>query len=90
MLPKAPNAPKTPKTPVAPPGPPRPLPSPPQESRGRRTAVAAAVLDLGRFAGPTPSCTALSLPLRPRSRKVAAACLRLRLSATVLHEGHPA
>ncbi|XP_040511086.1 EH domain-binding protein 1-like protein 1 isoform X6 [Gallus gallus] len=60
------------------------------ESRGRRTAVAAAVLDLGRFAGPTPSCTALSLPLRPRSRKVTAACLRLRLSATVLHEGHPA
>ena len=52
--------------------------------------MAAAVLDLGRFAGPTPSCTALSLPLRPRSRKVAAACLRLRLSATVLHEGHPA
>ncbi|KAM9510793.1 LOW QUALITY PROTEIN: EH domain-binding protein 1-like protein 1 [Guaruba guarouba] len=31
----------------------------------------------------------LSLCLRPRSRRVAAANLRLRLSACVLHEGHP-
>ncbi|XP_035169142.1 EH domain-binding protein 1-like protein 1 [Oxyura jamaicensis] len=59
------------------------------ESRGRRSVVAAAALDLGRFAGPAPTRVALALPLRPRSRKVAAASLRLSLSATVLHEGHP-
>ncbi|XP_075382219.1 LOW QUALITY PROTEIN: EH domain-binding protein 1-like protein 1 [Mycteria americana] len=60
------------------------------ESRGRRSVVAGAPLDLGRLVGPTwGGGTPLSLSLRPRSRKVAAASLRLRLSASVLHEGHP-
>ncbi|KAM9259561.1 LOW QUALITY PROTEIN: EH domain-binding protein 1-like protein 1, partial [Morus bassanus] len=61
------------------------------ESRGRRSVVAGAPLDLGRLVGPTAGGGApiSLLPLRPRSRKVAAASLRLRLSATVLHEGHP-
>ncbi|XP_068524577.1 EH domain-binding protein 1-like protein 1 [Anas acuta] len=57
------------------------------ESRGRRSVVAGAALDLGRLVGPEP--TRLALPLRPRSRKVAAASLRLSLCATLLHEGHP-
>ncbi|XP_072737655.1 EH domain-binding protein 1-like protein 1 [Ciconia boyciana] len=59
------------------------------ESRGRRSVVAGAPLDLGRLVGPTLGGDPLSLSLRPRSRKVAAASLRLRLSASVLHEGHP-
>ncbi|XP_069738960.1 LOW QUALITY PROTEIN: EH domain-binding protein 1-like protein 1 [Phaenicophaeus curvirostris] len=63
------------------------------ESRGRRTVVAGGTLDLGRLASPAGggavSGSPLSLSLRPRTRKVAAASLRLRLSVRVLHQGHP-
>ncbi|XP_074389834.1 EH domain-binding protein 1-like protein 1 [Zonotrichia albicollis] len=57
------------------------------ESRGRRSVVAAAPLELGRLAG--VGDTALSLSLRPRTRKVTTATLRLRLRGLVLMEGHP-
>ncbi|XP_066064456.1 EH domain-binding protein 1-like protein 1 [Chamaea fasciata] len=57
------------------------------ESRGRRSVVAAAPLELGRLAG--VGDTPLSLSLRPRSRKVTTATLRLRLRGLVLMEGHP-
>ncbi|XP_039428618.1 EH domain-binding protein 1-like protein 1 [Corvus cornix cornix] len=57
------------------------------ESRGRRSVVAGAPLELGRLAG--VGDTALSLSLRPRSPKVTAATLRLRLRGLVLLEGHP-
>ncbi|XP_041266477.1 EH domain-binding protein 1-like protein 1 [Onychostruthus taczanowskii] len=67
------------------------VPSPaalsPQESRGRRSVVAAAPLELGRLAG--VGDTPLSLSLRPRTRKVTTATLRLRLRGLVLMEGHP-
>ncbi|XP_030358203.1 LOW QUALITY PROTEIN: EH domain-binding protein 1-like protein 1 [Strigops habroptila] len=63
------------------------------ESRGRRSVVAGAPLDLGRLGGAAAAAgggpLALALALRPRSRRVVAASLRLRLSASVLHEGHP-
>ncbi|XP_030825767.1 EH domain-binding protein 1-like protein 1 [Camarhynchus parvulus] len=57
------------------------------ESRGRGSVVAAAPLELGRLAG--VGDTAVSLSLRPRSRKVTTATLRLRLRGLVLMEGHP-
>ncbi|TRZ05162.1 hypothetical protein HGM15179_021945, partial [Zosterops borbonicus] len=57
------------------------------ESRGRRSVVAAAPLELGRLAG--VGDTPLSLSLRPRTRKVTTATLRLRLRGLVLMEGHP-
>ncbi|XP_014117236.1 PREDICTED: EH domain-binding protein 1-like protein 1 [Pseudopodoces humilis] len=57
------------------------------ESRGRRSVVAAAPLELGRLAGVGE--TPLNLTLRPRSRRVTAATLRLRLRGVVLREGHP-
>ncbi|XP_072776307.1 EH domain-binding protein 1-like protein 1 [Taeniopygia guttata] len=57
------------------------------ESRGRRSVVAAAPLELGRLAG--VGDTPVSLSLRPRSRKVTTATLRLRLRGLVLLEGHP-
>ncbi|XP_059728294.1 EH domain-binding protein 1-like protein 1 [Haemorhous mexicanus] len=57
------------------------------ESRGRRSVVAAAPLELGRLAG--VGDTPVSLSLRPRSRKVTTATLRLRLRGLVLMEGHP-
>ncbi|XP_039910103.1 EH domain-binding protein 1-like protein 1 [Hirundo rustica] len=57
------------------------------ESRGRRSVVAAAPLELGRLAG--LGDTPMSLALRPRTRKVTAATLRLRLRGLVLMEGHP-
>ncbi|KAM9166909.1 LOW QUALITY PROTEIN: uncharacterized protein V3H86_015094 [Mergus octosetaceus] len=59
------------------------------ESRGRRSVVAGRRWTWGAWWGPAPTRVALALPLRPRSRKVAAASLRLSLSATLLHEGHP-
>ncbi|XP_062368004.1 EH domain-binding protein 1-like protein 1 [Cinclus cinclus] len=57
------------------------------ESRGHRSVVAAAPLELGSLAG--VGDTPLSLSLRPRTRKVTAATLRLRLRGLVLMEGHP-
>ncbi|XP_042636023.1 EH domain-binding protein 1-like protein 1 [Catharus ustulatus] len=57
------------------------------ESRGHRSVVAAAPLELGSLAG--VGDTALSLSLRPRTRRVTTATLRLRLRGTVLMEGHP-
>ncbi|XP_066196284.1 EH domain-binding protein 1-like protein 1, partial [Sylvia atricapilla] len=57
------------------------------ESRGRRSVVASAPLDLGRLAG--LGDTPVSLSLRPRTRKVTTATLRLRLRGLVLMEGHP-
>ncbi|XP_033927733.1 EH domain-binding protein 1-like protein 1 [Melopsittacus undulatus] len=63
------------------------------ERRGRRSVLAEAPLDLGRLGGAAAAAgggpLALSLPLRPRSRRVVAASLRLRVSACVLREGHP-